>query len=429
MTARRNMQITSSQAQQTQTQQPTCLMNRTEDGYCEYRCRFAIPPPQLMLARLRALTLYAGFMFMITARKLCGNVRLEQGYDPVKRWEYVELAAKCGCNADLRQVIQSEWGIRDLDDFWTRIAPTTFDETSQELRIADTSGRIPPPGFYRNCWEEVLRDPSTYPHGRGITVERVKASSGFRPSTGYINISIGGQGGAQSFLYMLCVGVEPVKLKLPISGGKTLNAELLLLDIGDGEYGLKEAFEKLYGEPRQVKSQSGTRLRIEPALDVVNLLRTIVNSLNTMNIEFPQIAHLLLVAWITREVLRGGIELLPRWPSLALVTYGETRNMRVTVVSPDDVFAAAQGLKASAEALGVSTVDLADFLIQLLECSVRALQRGVRGVDAVLAKYPALLDSAIRGVVDRDLFYSVVRSVAGNRDYAAACSSALRKLT
>ncbi len=408
------------------------------------RARMLLPPPETPLARFLVTTLAA--ISFKALDKMGYQCSIAEGFDEDKMLEFIDIV--CEDNIDVDCIVASFWSIRGnsvTEPAWESIR-LVFDERSQILKY-DAGGF---PRSYRYLQDILFARYTKYTFGRGFAMEALRRETvkGGKPKAeeGFIDFSLAN---AIPFLY----GLDRLRQSLRLVYGDRV-LHLLLADLGDRGLGLLEAVEKLYNPTPQLECvesvcEKGGRGKGKGSQHCLQVLRP--DRSGALNLALPSQklgtdlglwVRLSLQLSLVELVLEGSIELVSRWPTIAIVSYtaggkpfnDDTRNLSVTMLSADDVIASMQGLETSAEELGLTSLNLARGLRRVMECVSELSNRGERErseAGALLSRALPLIDSILRGFVDRDLYYHVARmlsSIASRSDTPYSCRSAASML-
>ncbi len=359
-----------------------------------------------------------------------GPCSIVAGYDAARRAEYIEVECR-GC-ASLDALAVKMWRMR-AQSFtaaaWDNIR-LEYDESGQ--RYVYSAGRYIPRSWesVSNALEYVVGKYLKYFYARGFAAEPLQGETGSgarpRPQTGFVDMSI-----SNLAAYLFALDVLRSQTKVTLQGGAPRTVNVLLADLGDSGMALREAIQTLY----EVSIVSGCEARVKLRLNAARLAERLAEKSG----DIIGWLHRLLVVEVLYSLAQESIELLPRWPSIAVVHYGrqgdpeDTRFLDYVVVGGEDLLLAYYSIAGAAGELGVATWRLLEFLDKLPHCILEAGGRGLlrdNEVSGLVSRLAPVYDSVLQGFVDRDALYQVVRPLfAKNVSSISSCSSAAAMLS
>ena len=338
-----------------------------------------------------------------------GPCAINEGYDSNRHAEYIEV--ECGQCSNLDNVAARLWRMT-AQSFtaaaWNGIQ-LEFVETDQ--RYVYNAG-----SFISQRWksvkkalEHILEKYLKYFYARGFSVEPLQDEYVPRdkpqPRKGFIDLLLSNMA---SYIYSLdrLRGMTSIQLK----SGTPRTVNVLLADLGDKGIALHEAIETLYSVSIDRNNVCRVSLNLNSA--------KIAQQFAELSGDFVGWLHRLFVFEILRKIAEGSIELLARWPSIAIAHYGQqkdpndTRFIEYTVITGEDLLLAYHSISSTAEQLGLSARRLLRFLEGLPACILEAFREGLlrdNEVSGLVSRLAPLYDSVLQGFVDRDVLYEIVR--------------------
>ena len=381
------------------------------------RIRLFLFPPEAPLARFLASTLAAVTWYVFNTglvQRKCGvscsgPCAVREGFDRDRRAEYLEVECE-GCEY-LDALAARLWGMRARSftaAAWDDVR-LEFEENSQRYVFnAGTfiSRRWP---YVKAALERVLEKYLKYFYARGFSVEPLQGERVVRgtpqPQSGFIDLLLSNM---SAYIH----GLEQVRRMTSerFTSGIPRTVNVLLADLGDMGVGLQEAVETLY----DVNVSKDCSCRLSPKVGAARVARRLAD----YGGDFVGWLHRLLIVEILYLLTRGSVELLARWPSIAVVHYGrqddpnDTRFIEYAVVGGEDLLLAYHSISGAAGELGVGTWRLLGFLEALPRCILDAAGRGLlrdNEVSGLVSRLTPLYDSVLQGFVDRDVLYQIVR--------------------
>ena len=379
-----------------------------------------LPPLEVPLARFLVTTLAS--ITWAVARNTDESCKLAQGYDHQKHLEYIEI--KCD-KLDIDKSIMRMWSMKGnsvTEVAWNNIE-LLYDEKNQ--KIVFNAGGFP--GKYKRLQEILFTKYTRYTFARGFAIEAYRKEEENKQVGGFIDFSLKG---SIPFLF----GLNTLRRKLrTVYENKVVN--ILLGDLGDRSLALKEAVSALYSPT--ITNNTG-KVSISKPIERLGIKlppQKLGVDINTFIVYSLQLK-------IVSNILQGSIELVSRWPTISIAIYkaggrgqgDDTRPLNIITVDSEEVFATLEGIRASAEDIGAEPLRLANGLTSMLNCVYELARRGEHDTNtasALLSHGTPLIDSLMRGFVDRDLHYHVIRlleSISQKRGVPPQCIKALHSL-
>jgi len=375
---------------------------------------------------------------------------IDTGFDRSKHLEYIEIS--CHEDKNLECIASALWSIKGgsiTKPAWSSV-DLCFDEGKQSL-VFKAGGF---PRNYRWLQDLIMAKPTKYFYGRGFSVEAlrnecVKKQRGRplkpTPSSGFIDFSL-----RDAIPYLF--GLNNLRKMLRTRVIDRI-IHVLLIDLGDRDLGLLEAVDILYS-PSYDASCIHSYCRGTPTKRPCISLRSPEKNLGIriptrdLRIDLGLWMFYSIVLSLMEHLISGSIELLSKWPTLALVTYragrtprgtdsprnDDTRSLGLMLIHPETLFASLHGLSNAAQELGttpyrlVRALQLAQACIADLGGKGRGEKDYISSANAIASRLIPLIDSCLRGHLDRDLLYGAVRMIKGVEAVSTHCSAALRML-
>lgn len=411
------------------------------------KVRIFLPPSEWLLARFLVLSLAAMTWYIFNYRhdvlkQICNKLekcksRLEdckceiyQGYDSSRNAEYIEIECPDPCH--INEGAKYLWGMTSqtfTDGAWDDIK-LEYDEGKQIY--AYRAGQFP---SLSKQYLERLANHMRYFYARGFAVEalqqevKVKGKASPRQEQGFIDLSVSNLTPLLFALNNILRGTS-----IDMGGDSVLESiSILIADLGDRGLGLKEALDTLYDcvvEGYKGKKRAVVRQQAVVKLRVGTYVRELANYGDPVDW-----VHKLLIFDTLYAVAQESIELIQRWPSVAIVSYGSrgSRSLEYTVITPEDLTLFYHTVLAVAEDLGIRGYDLLEVLRYMPRCVVDAREKNViRDTEAagLISRFSALYNSIMQGYVDRDILYATIRSLLSKDDILSVgtCKPVLRHL-
>ncbi len=376
---------------------------------------FFLPPPEIFYARFLVYTMTAITWKVANESREVGPCKIQQGLSESHNAEYVKI---CCENAGWLDKIKDWWGMicNDIHNCVWDDVRVTFDPNRAAFHIKAGSFVK---GKYRQMYDIIFSSYLKYFYGRGFALEANQKETVRKnlpiPNSGLVDLELSSLIPYIWALYNLSNKVEVARIATGM-GERTF--KLLLADLGDRGLGLREALEVLYN----ISVERRGTIRVSP----IPSLREVLRKISEIGMDINFWIHKLLIAYILdRLLLDEGIELVNRWPSVAIVSHidRESRTIDFTIIDSDELIVTYHSILSVAEQLSTSASKVLRFLITLPKCIVNNFDD--KEIVPILSKLTPLYESFFQGSVDRDLLYQVLRLVYSNDKLPDWCKSLL----
>ncbi len=384
----------------------------------------AIPPPTFYYYRLRTIT-FTGFLWYTCEHCTGGTCRISLDFDRKKWLEKAVIQAEYpppeGIDRLLGSTFRAGTKERSIYKYFYEPIRLSYDNASEILRFGGS--KFPGMRKHKLQQERLITSPTRFIFARGFAQEATikENPQKYKPLAGFIDVLFG-----DKLIPVLFVLAPPIFKKVdPLRkymagvvvrsmGGGTSSGlvavEILMADLGDRGWGLREFIEFAYDPGVQCGKKAGFHIKsslIPPGLG------------STTGVDLQSYVKLWFLLNVIHEALRGSIERILGWPTATIAIIGDFENFRqisFNSIPSTGIASLIQAFRESSERLGVRPSRLAWGLKELLRCvsgSGRKISAEER-FSGLASLALETIDATLRGIVDEDLLVMITRSLASS---------------